>query len=175
MKNLLHTLTILSVASFAPSVTNAQSPSPEPDVILANATRCQRNTINVANLKQIARIKNERVFVIAHLGSGEVSQNLSRRRLKDIGAEFDQIGPMDRKTLILAEGERVKGQPRVEVYLGSELYFVSYIPRNGDFCSLCCDRRREFYKNRYNHRSQREKITLIPTSQHNQALQLTAR
>ena len=146
MKNLLHILIILSVVSFASSVTKAQGPSPEPEVIPANTTRCQRNTINIANLKQVARIKNEKVFVIAHLGSGEVSRNLNRRRLKDIGVEFDQIGPMDRKTLVMAEGERVKGQPRVDVYLGSKLYFVSYIPRNGDFCSLCCDRRREFYK-----------------------------
>jgi hypothetical protein len=147
MKNLPHILIILSVVSYSSSITKAQSPSPEPEVIPANATRCQRNTTNIANLKQVARIRNEKVFVIAHLGSGEVSQNLNRRRLKDIGSEFDQIGPMDRKILILAEGERVKGQPRVDFYLGSELYFVSYIPRNGDFSSLCCDRRREFYKN----------------------------
>jgi hypothetical protein len=121
MKNFVHILIILSVVPFASSVTKAQSPSPEPEVILANTTRCQRNTINIANLKQVARIKNEKVFVIAHLGSGEVSQNLNRPRLRDIGAEFDQIGPMDRKTLVLAEGERVKGQARVDVYLGSEL------------------------------------------------------
>jgi len=139
MKNILHILIILSVVSFASAMTKAQSPSPEPEVIPANATRCQRNTINIANLKQVARIKNEKVFVIGHLGSGEVSQHLNRRRLKDIRAEFDQIGPMDRKALILAEAERVKGQPRVDVYLGSELYFVSFIPLNGDFWSLCCD------------------------------------
>ena len=119
MKNLLHIPITLSVVFYAGSITNAQSPSPEPEVIPANAARCQRNTINIANLKQVARLKNEKVFVIAHLGSGEMSQNLNRRRLKDIGAEFDQIGVMDRQTLILAEGERVKGQPRVDVYLGS--------------------------------------------------------
>jgi len=147
MKHLLHISIVFSVVSFCPSVTKAQTPSPEPEIIPANATRCQRNTINIANLKEVARIKNEKIFVISHLGSGEMSRELNRRRLRDIGAEFDQISPMDRKILILAEGERVKGQPRVEVYLGSELYFVSYIPRNGDFCSLCCDRRREFYKN----------------------------
>ena len=158
MKNLLHILIILSVVSFDSIVTRAQSPSPEPEVIPANATRCQRNTINIANLKQVARIKNEKVFVIAHLGSGEVSQNPNRRRLRDIGAEFDQISPMDRNTLILAEGERVRGQPRVDVYLGSDLYFISYIPQKGDFCSLCYDRRREFYKNRYNHRRGRDNL-----------------
>ncbi|SRR5260370_1456418 len=108
MKHLLLISIIFSVATYVSSVTQAQSPSPEPEVIRATAARCQRNTINIADLKQVARIKNERVFVIAHLGSGEMSQELNRRRLKDIGAEFDQIDPMDRSRLILAEGERVK-------------------------------------------------------------------
>ena len=147
MNHLLHIFLTLSVVSCASSVTLAQNASPEAEVIPANARRCQRNTINIANLKQVARLKNEKVFVIVHLGSGEISQRLNRRRLRDIGAEFDQVSPMDRSSLILAEGERVKGQPRADVYLGSELYFVSYMPKNGDFCSLCCDRRREFYKN----------------------------
>lgn len=140
-------IVLLSVASCASSVTLAQNPSPEAEVIPANARRCQRNTVNIASLKQIARLKNEKVFVIVHLGSGEVSQRLNRRRLRDIAAEFDQVSPMDRNSLILAEGERVKGRPRADVYLGSKLHFVSYMPKNGDFCSLCCDRRREFYKN----------------------------
>ena len=134
----------------------AQTPSAEPEVILANAERCQRNTINVTNLKQIARLENQKIFVIAHLGTGEKSSNLNRRRLKDVGAEFDQGGPMSRENLILAEGERVKGLARIDVYIGSKLQFISYIPRNGDFCSLCCNRREEFYKN-WNRRRTRKK------------------
>lgn len=121
--------------------------SAAPEIVQATAERCQQNTVNIANLKQVARTNNQKVFVIAHLGEGEKSLNLSQRRLKDIGAEFNQASPMSRDKIILAEGERVKGQARIDVYLGSELYFVSYIPRNGDFCSLCCDRKGIFYKN----------------------------
>jgi hypothetical protein len=127
----------------APAMAQDQHP---PDIIAANTKRCQLNTIYIADLKQVARIKNERVFVIAHLGSGETSSALNRRRLRDIGAEFDEISPMSRDKLILAQGQRLRGRGRVEVYLGSELYFVSYMPRNGAFCSACCDRKHEFYE-----------------------------
>ncbi len=150
-------LIILFLISCSVSVASGQNSSAEAEIIPADAARCQRNTINVANLKQIARIKNQKVFVIAHLGSKETSLNISRRRLKDIGAEFDQVSPMSRANLILAEGERVKGQGRVDVYLGSEVYFVSYVPVNGTFCSLCCDTKREFYTNVLNHERGRKR------------------
>jgi hypothetical protein len=132
----------LIISAFTSGIANAQNPSAEPETIPPNALRCQRNTINIANMKALARTKDERVFVIAHLGSGEASQYLNARRLRVVGAEFDQNSPMSRDKLILAEGARVKGHARIDVYLGSELYFVSYIPLNGNFCALCCDRKR---------------------------------
>jgi len=128
----------------------AQEVAAEPEVIPANATRCQRNTINIFGLGSILSTngsipskKSEKVFVIARLGSGEASRRLSRRRLRDVKTEFGNN--WDPHKIILAEGSRIKGQGRVEFYLGSELWFVSLIPRNADFCSLCCDRKRVFY------------------------------
>ena len=124
--------------------TPAQEQSTKPDTIPANAKRCQLNTIYIANTGAIAQTTSHRIFVIARLGTGETSRRLNQRRLADIKVEYGDN--LRNGKIILTEGPRVKGLGRVEFYLGSDLYWVSLLPRNGDFCSLCCDRRRLFYK-----------------------------
>ena len=128
---------------------HGQEPDPqaEPDIVAANAQGCQQNTINIANLGALANTTKEKIFVIARLGTGETNHALNRRRLNDVRTQFD-INWTSSK-IILAEGARVKGQGRIEFYFGSELMSVSLITRNGDFCSLCCDRKRLFYESMY--------------------------
>ena len=116
----------------------------KPDIIPANASRCQQNTIYIANTGAIAQTTKNRVFVIARLGTGETSRRLNQQRLADVKTEYGDNFRGGK--IILVEGPRVKGLGRVEFYLGSNLYFVSMLPRNGAFCSGCCDRRELFYK-----------------------------
>jgi len=87
----------------------------------------------------------EKAFVIAHLGTGETNPSLNRRRLNDVKTEF---GLGDSPKIIFAVGARVRGLGRIYFYLGSELMSVTLIVRNGDFCALCCDRKKLFYKTR---------------------------
>jgi len=123
----------------------------EIDISPATARGCQRNTINIANLSASLATTKERVFVVARLGTGESSRQLNHRRLNDVKTQFGQNKGTEK--VILTEGERVKGQGRLEFYLGSEIVFISLFARNGDFCAACCDRKERFYKNPYKQRS----------------------
>jgi hypothetical protein len=116
-----------------------EAPLP-PDIIQANAKRCQLNTIHIANSGAVAQTTNERMFVVTRLGTGETSHRLSQRRLADIKAEYGDN--FRNGKIVLTEGARVRGLGRVEFYLGSKLYWVTLLPRNADFCSGCCDRHR---------------------------------
>src|SRR5437870_4542263 len=94
----------------------AQEESKKPDIIQANATRCQQNTIYIADTGAIAQTTKDRMFVIARLGTGETSRRLNQRRLADIKTEYGD-NFRDGK-IILAQGPRVTGLGRVEFYLG---------------------------------------------------------
>lgn len=120
-------------------------PPAEVEIVPATARGCQRNTINVASLQALVSTTEERAFVIAHRGTGETSPRLNRRRLKDVKTEF---GLGNSPKIIFAEGARVRGSGRIEFYLGSKLMSVSMLAHNGDFCSLCCDRKKLFYQER---------------------------
>jgi len=125
------------------------------DIVPATPRGCQRNTINIANLSALLATTKERVFVVARLGTGESSHQLNRRRLNHVQIQFGQNKGTEK--VILTEGERVKGQGRVEFYLGSEPYFVSMHARNSDFCAACCDRKELFYKNPFRRRSKNKR------------------
>ena len=91
----------------------------------------RRNGINIANLSALLNTTNQRAFVIAHLGSSEKSRELNRRRLACIQSMLVNSSP---EKFTLAEGERVKGLGRIEIYLGTELMSVALIARNAVPC-----------------------------------------
>ena len=98
------------ICGILPATVAAQitTPEPEVEVVPATARGCQRNTINVANLRALIRTTDNRLFVIAKLGKGEFSYRLNWRRLNDVKMQFG-IEP-DSSHIIFAEGQRVKGQ-----------------------------------------------------------------
>jgi hypothetical protein len=113
----------------------AQQPSNQAEVEItpANEEGYRRNGINIVNLSALLNTTNQRAFIIAHLGKGERSPRLNRRRLSCIRTMLVNSSP---EKITFAEGERVNGLGRVEFYLGSELMHVALVTRNGNFCSL---------------------------------------
>lgn len=82
--------------------------------------------------------KDGLVIVIARLGDGEQRVDLNHRRLHNVRTylvEFDRRSP---QTIITAEGERVKGYGRVELYVGGKLFYVLMIRPNADFAVGSC-------------------------------------
>jgi hypothetical protein len=68
------------------------------------------------------------LIIIARLGTGEVSSNLNQTRLA-VAKEYVLRRGADLK-YVLAQGERVKGLGRLELYVGGKLYDVLPLKRN---------------------------------------------
>lgn len=87
----------------------------------------------------VRRMKNNTdgsyLIVIARLGNGETSQHLSRVRLKAVQM-YMQYHP-DVK-LILAEGERRRGQGSVEFYVAGKLLYMLPIRKNSRLDLFSC-------------------------------------
>jgi hypothetical protein len=85
---------------------------------------------------------DELIIVIARAGTGDVRTNLNRRRLHNVRVfwtEFlEQFGRRKPETIVLAEGERVKGYGHLEFYVGGKLVGVVKVARNADLSIGSC-------------------------------------
>ena len=91
--------------------------------------------------------KSDFLVLIARLGRGETNRKLNLRRLHNVRAriEFRYIDP---KKFVIAEGEKVSGLGRVEVYAGGKLIEVFPVNRNRDICVECCGFDDQYYPDR---------------------------
>lgn len=79
------------------------------------------------------------IIFIARLGDGESRTELNRRRLHNARTHLtDYSWQRDPKTIVIAEGERVSGYGRIEIYVGDKLFYTLMIARNRDFLVGAC-------------------------------------
>ena len=78
------------------------------------------------------------LIVIARLGRGEVSRELNHRRLHNVRAFLIEFGHRSPKTIVTAEGDRVDGYGRVELYAGGKLFQVLMAGPNADLPVGAC-------------------------------------
>lgn len=118
----------------------AQQPSPLPTVKLsdfadAKPAQCQFRTPMLDYINQDAR-SDGLITVIARLGDGDIRPNLNWRRLYNARAYWTEFLPEGQRrkpeTIMLKEGERVKGYGQLEFYLGENLVYVLKIAHNSD-------------------------------------------
>ncbi|MDQ3819991.1 MAG: hypothetical protein M3362_20270 [Acidobacteriota bacterium] len=83
---------------------------------------------DVRNMIQ-AEPDNGVLILIARLGNGEKSLTLNRRRLYNVREGF-QVTLGIRNPIVVAEGERINGFGRVEVYLGGKFVGALVARRN---------------------------------------------
>ena len=137
MKKILLLIGILFAVS---EMVYAQSNVIEPYVVPGDNGACEVNAASFDNLANILRSSEERLFVVARLGKGEISRELNRRRLYNVRAYFKENWPnAEAKKFVFAEGDRVDGEGRVEFYIGSHLMQISLVKRSRDICVDCCD------------------------------------
>jgi len=105
----------------------------------SNPSACEVNAASFDNLANHLRSNNERIFIIARLGNGEWSRDLNRRRLSNVRTYFMTNWKIDPARFTFAAGSRVEGEGRVEFYIGSTLWLISYVKPNRDICVDCCD------------------------------------
>ena len=105
---------------------------------------CEDNSARIDRLNDLfSKTANQKsVFIlIARLGSGETQRKHSQRRLYNVKKKLN----IPEKNVILAEGERVKGFGKVEVYWKGELLGIFFVARNDDLCVDCCGPDERFY------------------------------
>ena len=91
--------------------------------------------------------KSDFIVLVARLGKGETNRRFNQRRLHNIRERILARG-IDPKKFVIAEGEKVSGLGRVEVYAGGKLIEVFPVPRNRDVCVECCGPDDRFYPDR---------------------------
>jgi hypothetical protein len=79
------------------------------------------------------------IIVIARLGDSDRNVALNRRRLHNVRVYLTEWnGHRDPKTVITAEGDRVKGYGRIEIYIGGVFSSVILIRPNADLIVGSC-------------------------------------
>lgn len=92
------------------------------------ATRLDAAVINTRKLE------GAYLILVARLGSGEVSRTLNQTRLKGVQQYVLRSGADLRH--VLAEGRRLKGLGRIEVYVGGQLAEIMPLRKNAKgFCT----------------------------------------
>jgi hypothetical protein len=118
------------------SASDPLTPQP-PDNCEGNSAR-----LDVVRNKSAAAGENKIAVAISRLGNGEQSRELNRRRLYTIRSYLTAMGLSSQK-LVTAEGERVTGYGRIELYIGGELVEVLPVERCKDLRVGICDNDRE--------------------------------
>jgi hypothetical protein len=78
------------------------------------------------------------VIMIGRLGKGETKRDLNRRRLHNARTYLTEFGQRSPQTIVTAEGERVDGHGRVELYVGGKLFHVLMTNPNDDLAVGDC-------------------------------------
>jgi hypothetical protein len=131
----------LSLLVIAPCICNGQVKSDSgtfpSSQIETKPANCE---FNVSVLTGAHRVAGDEglVIMIARLGRGEVSRDLNRRRLHNARTFLTEFGHRSPNTIVTAEGDRVDGYGRVELYAGGKLFHVLLASPNGDLPVGAC-------------------------------------
>ena len=109
-------------------------------LIVESANKSGDAVGNVLSIvRQEAAKVDKPIIVIAYLGDGEVQRDLNRVRLNRVqqGIQIDSRHPVPK--IILAEGENIKGQGSVEIYVDGKLMAIIRSQRNRYLCASCCE------------------------------------
>lgn len=81
-------------------------------------------------VKQVQQNPDSYLILIARLGDREYSSKLNRTRLKPFATYLNRFNGLN---LVMAEGTKVKGNGRVELYVGGRLTKVWLVKTNSQF------------------------------------------
>lgn len=73
------------------------------------------------------------IIMIARRGSKESSRSVSRVRLSTASGFLRSVRGVEKRRIVIGEGERVNGEGRIEVYLDGKLFMVFVFRRNKGF------------------------------------------
>ncbi|HKV36347.1 MAG TPA: hypothetical protein VJP89_18555 [Pyrinomonadaceae bacterium] len=105
----------------------------------ATPQHCEVNDNQLDNAHHLAG-DDTVIIAVAHLGTGERNPALNRRRLHNVKAYLTNFGwRRPRETVVTAEGERVNGFGRVEIYVRGGHWATLAVRRNEDLILGLCE------------------------------------
>lgn len=108
-----------------------------PSQIETKPTNCEFNVSVLAGADRVAG-EGGLIIMIARLGDGERRRDLNRRRLYNARAYLTEFGHRAPPTIVAAEGARVNGFGRIELYVEGKLFHVLMINANDDLAVGAC-------------------------------------
>ena len=119
----------------------SQNANPSKPIVIGggigiDGTFCEHTKSDLLSVARAAGA-GDTIIIIARRGEGESSRAIVRRRLSGLRDYLETIGQIQPKRVITAEGERVRGLGRVEIYVGGKLHTVFSLKRNKDFWRGC--------------------------------------
>jgi hypothetical protein len=141
---------ILALCLATASYVVAQTTEP----ISVTGNNCEANKATFAFVATTAEAEEtgKLVMLIARLGNGETSRRFNNRRLHNARTYLSHTHGISEKRIVIAEGERVPGHGRVEVYIDGKLIVVFNLERNQDLVlggvGDCDGRSRLYYPTR---------------------------
>lgn len=125
----------------AESIGYAQDRSTAMRLVQTTPGGCELNAAALDSVRNEALEEvrgNGVVIVIARLGNSETSRVHNRRRLLAVKNYLSKYG-LTSQRVITAEGERMSGYGRVELYVDGKLRTALLANRNRALCVECCD------------------------------------
>jgi hypothetical protein len=130
-------ISVLCIASVAP-VTAQTSTSTQTHYLDGNNCESVKAYFDLIDIEAGDANGTDTIIIIARLGDGERSRRLNRRRLYLIRRYLNYIREIPEERLVTAEGERVAGRARLEIYLKGKLFMVLAISRNRQVGGIDC-------------------------------------
>src|SRR5688500_2501496 len=107
--------------------------------IEARPTNCETH-IAILDIADQNAGRNELIIMIGRLGDGERSRELNRRRLHSARAYLTEYRAVRSPgTILIAEGERVAGYGRIELYIGGKLHSAFAVRQNAELSVGSCE------------------------------------
>ncbi len=130
-------LVLLAVFLFTPVLAQNQT-----SVVELKSAGCEIDESNfgdVENASREIRSGNGFLIAVARLGNGDKARNLNQQRLNAAKQWLVGKARFPANKLILAEGEKVSGNGRVEFYIGGVLTHIIFPKPNVGLCWECCN------------------------------------
>jgi len=137
----LHCVIIASLLLVGSCIADAQEKVESGTIPSSQIERKPANCeFNISVLTGAHRVAGDAglVIMIAGLGNRERRRHLNHRRLHNARTFLIEFGQRVPETIITAEGERVDGYGRVELYVGGKLFHVLMTNPNDDLAVGGC-------------------------------------
>jgi hypothetical protein len=100
---------------------------------------CKSNSEALDKMLTRMQSPDEKITLVAMLGSNEKSRQLNRERLDAIRNYLIRCAGIDRKRIIVKEGERTRFEGRVNVFRGNQLSIILLAATDKNICLEDCN------------------------------------